>query len=1457
MTDSRLAQVSTPITPNTPVAEGALIAPVPPTTGGIFTQITDDILGTAADESFYASSSSFNIGDQIDAGGGIDTLQLYLGRFYDLTRIARFKNIEVLRGTVDDDTITISNDQLNVLLTIEGGGGSDRIEIVGETIDLTGTVFTGIEEIYLSSASEVEEVRVSDLATLTLIKRCYSPGAHLILTDDVLSDEARDALVLKGFEKITDKSGRTTVHTPPVLEMLDGDRVRAPAGSSILIDAGSNSLLSNVNSDIAQLHVEAWPKETGVELLEIISKPGEIALSNGMNIGSEISVDDVTIGRITACLPFYLTIDFNSNAHPELVQKLIRSIAYTNHSNDEGFLAIRSIDLTIADKYGKKAHANIKLTVAPDDAILLTANPESISGTTGDDTFILTSSIISGGSLLDGGEGTDTLQVVGGGSTVINESAILKAIEVIRGSEASDSITIKSSQLNDVISIDGGTGEDILWLGGEVVDLRGKTITGIEWIHLNSDVREIIVDSVAAARHIHADTPNGIHLVVANDIVTDEVRNTLFSQVYSVTDKTGRTTSDKPPEIFGLDGDLIRMSVGQSVLIDAGLDATVTQYDTSIRQISFTCYSGVFEIRTKAGEIVLSNGMNRGSEISISGIKVGKIGLFSTPSLLDIDFNDLATPTLIQQLVRAIAYKDPTLVDPQFIDTQTINIKVRSESYNFTTATVEVAISPKGSFLLTGDADTLLGTDASEIFSASVNTVSSLDVISGGGGVDTLQLGSRYPGIDLSQAGSLTGIEIIRGSTLVDYVTIGSSQLNDVITLDGSGGENDALYLTGETIDLRGKNVIGFETIYLMSDVRRVIVDHSTIARLMFWTSSFQVVDLVVANEILSDWDREALLDFNTVTDRTGRTTTSMPSLKNLDGDHHIIAPGESTLIDTGLDAALGPYDTNLLRMEVYVWPPIPDASFLLSIDTGSGDIILSNDMLPGSEITIEDVKVGTITDDSVHADLEIQFESQVSPTLVQRLLRAIVYKNISSSDALTAFQEVEIILFNKSDGATRAKIGITIAPEDAIILTRNAETLLGESTDDTFAAVDNDFYLGGDFIDGGEGIDTLQLGPGYANLNYLAFLKNVEILSGSDSDDRITLGAKFFSGISSIQGGLGNDELWLTGGISDLRDTDIIDIEAIYFSENSSVIFDDRVTALAATDHSLTSSTTVTLQGDSFSEAERIKLFRQGIVTIKDDSGTYSNAAPQGVSLSEVYVYEFDKTGTFVGDLLADDPNKYDACTFELIDNAGGRFKLSADGQSLLVANGLLLDYEQAQSHTIKVKATDSHGESVISDVTIYLDDLHYERVVGSVRNEKFVGDRGPDTLYGGGGNDTLVGGYGRDILSGGSGRDVFAFTTKLSSKSNADRIVDYNPKYDSIQLENTIFTKLKLGKLRSSAFWKGSEAHDKSDRVIYDPIKGSLYYDADGSGAKYKQVLIANIAKNLKMTFHDFFVV
>ncbi|NOT72413.1 MAG: hypothetical protein HOP09_14405 [Hyphomicrobium sp.] len=146
---------------------------------------------------------------------------------------------------------------------------------------------------------------------------------------------------------------------------------------------------------------------------------------------------------------------------------------------------------------------------------------------------------------------------------------------------------------------------------------------------------------------------------------------------------------------------------------------------------------------------------------------------------------------------------------------------------------------------------------------------------------------------------------------------------------------------------------------------------------------------------------------------------------------------------------------------------------------------------------------------------------------------------------------------------------------------------------------------------------------------------------------------------------------------------------------------------------------------------------------------------APTNITLMSVPVREFAANGTIVGTLAVADQDAGDTHSYTLINNAGGRFALV--GNQLTVANGLLLDYEQAASHVVSVKVTDHLGYTYTKSLTVGVGDINPEIVSGDGAANTFAGGAQADILNGLGGNDTLIGGAGADTMTGGLGNDIF----------------------------------------------------------------------------------------------------
>lgn len=150
-----------------------------------------------------------------------------------------------------------------------------------------------------------------------------------------------------------------------------------------------------------------------------------------------------------------------------------------------------------------------------------------------------------------------------------------------------------------------------------------------------------------------------------------------------------------------------------------------------------------------------------------------------------------------------------------------------------------------------------------------------------------------------------------------------------------------------------------------------------------------------------------------------------------------------------------------------------------------------------------------------------------------------------------------------------------------------------------------------------------------------------------------------------------------------------------------------------------------------------------------------------------------------------------------------------------------------------------------------------------GGSGNDSVIGGSGADTLYGDAGNDLLRGGLGNDTLYGGTGNDLFRFDTTPSSTANRDSVRSFDPVADTIQLENSIFTRLgatTTGAI-NPAYFKAINtggATDASDCIVYNRSTGVLYYDANGStNGLSDAVQIAVLSTGLALTSADFVLV
>ncbi|GGA41024.1 cadherin domain-containing protein [Okeania sp. KiyG1] len=165
--------------------------------------------------------------------------------------------------------------------------------------------------------------------------------------------------------------------------------------------------------------------------------------------------------------------------------------------------------------------------------------------------------------------------------------------------------------------------------------------------------------------------------------------------------------------------------------------------------------------------------------------------------------------------------------------------------------------------------------------------------------------------------------------------------------------------------------------------------------------------------------------------------------------------------------------------------------------------------------------------------------------------------------------------------------------------------------------------------------------------------------------------------------------------------------------------------------------------------------------INVSNVDETPPNSAPTAVEIDNDTIAENSNNNTVVGNLTTSDSDAGDTHTYELLNDANGRFAL--DGDQIVVADGSKLDFESDETHNITVRTTDDGGESFNQQLTINLSDVdetppeleNFRTMYGGDRNDRMRGTIGNDFINGEGGNDVLIGRPGDDLLNGGLGND------------------------------------------------------------------------------------------------------
>lgn len=446
--------------------------------------------------------------------------------------------------------------------------------------------------------------------------------------------------------------------------------IRTTFGTETFLDVGSDATVKLGTSPLKKLQIFLPGELNDYEHLGL-RQNSHVSASDDLNPGSVITVDGVAIATIPRAVDQWaLAFNFNEDATPERVQELIHCLTYTNTS-DNHFIYSNYLEVVLVDANAKETSTSFDVIVAPEDAKVLTAGTDHFTGAAGDDTFYAVSQSFSTGDIIVGGEGSDTLQLSNGGMFDLTPVTSIIGIEKIQGTDAEESLTISVGQLAAIKTLDGGGsdpkhGTDFLQIKGDYIDLTTADIVNFEEINLITEGATVVVDNVDMAKLIWGRTYQGETLILTQGTLTDEERLTLHRQgIDTVTTLADNiTTKHEAPKVRNLDGDHVTMN-SASVYIDADKNVKIDSDDGLMRWLEIAVEGStdrvdVLEVDT-TGSIKLSNGLKAGSKVTIDDVEIGAIEenyTLDQPGYLSFEFNENATPALVEELLQAITYRN-------------------------------------------------------------------------------------------------------------------------------------------------------------------------------------------------------------------------------------------------------------------------------------------------------------------------------------------------------------------------------------------------------------------------------------------------------------------------------------------------------------------------------------------------------------------------------------------------------------------------------------------------------------------------------------------------------------------------------------------------------------------------------------------------------------------------------
>ena len=684
--------------------------------------------------------------------------------------------------------------------------------------------------------------------------------------------------------------------------------------------------------------------------------------------------------------------------------------------------------------------------------------------------------------------------------------------------------------------------------------------------------------------------------------------------------------------------------------------------------------------------------------------------------------------------------------------------------------------------------DTIFGGDGDDIIHGGYlySNVGDDDVLNGGAGIDALDLSNTSDAITLDLSTNWQG--------QISFTRLGTDTVSN---FEGVIGGTNADSITGTD----GSDVMGGWS------GEDTLIGGAGVDLLQYGTTTGQVEVNLATQTVVKDGNNnvDTISGFENIS--TGSSNDKVTG--SVDNNHIRMNNGNDTVLGSaGNDTLEGGVGTDTLDYTMFSENIVIDRDAgTATFASGKVDVIsdFENILLAGGDDTISVALVNDTIDGGDGVDI-VTYNAVTQSITVSNFqpgsTTATNYTVLGQTDQLVNIEGI-------SGGQGDDMMSVLATSTTGAILDgfSGNDTLTGGAGSDTISGGAGDDHivvtLGADSLDGGDGIDLLDLTMVTVDLS-------VDLATAWQTGFAVTgLGALSISNFEGIQGGAGDDIIagsadanFIAGGAG--ADT---------LSGGAGIDTLSYTTSTAAVNVDLSTNTVI---ADGTGSVDTITGFENLFGGSSSDTltGTTGNNIINGNSGNDT-IYSMGGADT--------------------LDGGAGTDTLSFAGST--------------DGYVINMNDQTATSGSLITTFS------NFENVVGADGNDEILGTNSNSTLKGGAGDDTLVDGSGSDYLYGGEGNDVFVFNTSnqrdyFYGEAGID-LIDFSNQTSAVSIDieiNDSYMQFYInGNWNFAYYIEGAIGTDFNDGLYASTAYGGVYLDGQGGNDTIRGVNNANYQDTL----------